>query len=65
MAGFIIEDEQGVKEAFAYERPLNDDSRHALAEYAMATYGVAATLRPMSADEERNFAVHGQSFFVK
>jgi hypothetical protein len=51
---FIIESEGEIKEAFSYERPLNDSSRHALLEYARANYGPAATLR-MRVEEETDY----------
>ena len=64
MPGFIIENEHGIKEAFAYERPFNDHTRHAVIQYAIATYGVNARLRPMSVDEEKAYALYGEAYFL-
>ena len=65
MAGFIIENEQGIKEAFAYDRPFNDNTMHAVTEYATVTYGAAAILRPMSIEEEKAFALYGEGYFLR
>ncbi|HYX27606.1 MAG TPA: hypothetical protein VE863_03490 [Pyrinomonadaceae bacterium] len=64
MSGFIIETKEGIKEAFVYERPLNDHTMHAVTEYALATYGATARFRPMSNEEERAFARHSESYFT-
>lgn len=63
MIALIIEQNGEVKEAFSYERPLNEGSHHALLEYARANYGPDASLRSMTAREERNFIIHGPDFF--
>jgi hypothetical protein len=52
MEAFIIEEAGEIKEAFSYDRPLIEASRHALEEYARATYGGDAIIRPMTRKEE-------------
>jgi hypothetical protein len=63
MLALIIEVEGEVKEAFSYERPLSEGSHQALVEYARANYGPGASVRSMTALEERNFIRHGSDFF--
>lgn len=63
MIALIIEQDAQVKEAFTYERPLNDGSHQALVEYARANYGPGASFRSMTAREERSFIRHGSDFF--
>jgi hypothetical protein len=53
---FVIENLGEIKEAFSYERSLNEYSQHALLEYARANYGSAALVRPMTATEEDEYA---------
>ena len=59
MNAFIIEVQGERKEAFAYERPLNEGTERALLEYARANYGVDARLRRMTSQEEDEFKTHG------
>lgn len=59
MSSYIIYVDHELKEAFSYKRPLNEDSVHALSEYAKATYGEDATLRHMTPDEETEFQKNG------
>jgi hypothetical protein len=63
MIALIIELDGEIKEAFSYERPLNEGSHHALNEYALANYGPSASLRNMTPREQRNFICHGPDFF--
>jgi hypothetical protein len=63
MEAFIIEEAGEIKEAFSYDRPLIEASRHALEEYARATYGGDAIIRPMTRKEEADFACSGSEFF--
>lgn len=63
MEAFIIEKAGQIKEAFSYERPLIEASRHALEEYARATYGDDAICRPMTRKEEAGFHRFGPEFF--
>lgn len=44
MPTFVIEDDGDIKERFQYERPLNQDSFHALLQYARANYGADAVV---------------------
>jgi len=62
MNAFIIEQKDEIKEAFSYERVLNEGTQQALVEYARATYGPDATLRRMTAPEEANSYFTGRSF---
>jgi hypothetical protein len=59
MSAYIIHTDRDLKEAFSYRRPLNDDSIHAVSEYAKARYGEDAVLRHMTPDEESEFARAG------
>ena len=61
MSAFIIEVAGERKEAFAYERPLNEGTGRALLEYARANYGADAELRRMTAHEEHEFKTRGLS----
>ena len=63
MVGFIIEQGDIVKEAFRYERQLNEASFQALVEYTHANYGADATLREMTPSEKANFLQFGAEFF--
>jgi hypothetical protein len=63
MIALIIELDGEIKEAFSYERCLNEGSHHALIEYALANYGPSASLRNMTPREERNFISYGPDFF--
>lgn len=57
MPAYLIENSEGVKEEFRYERPLNADSQHALLEYARANYGANAGFRAMTKKEEEAFSL--------
>ena len=59
MSAYIIHVDRDLKEAFSYRRPLNEDSVHAVGEYAKARYGEHAVLRQMTPDEESEFARAG------
>ena len=48
MPNFVIEDDSGIKERFHYERPLNEDSLHALLQYARANYGADVIVREVT-----------------
>lgn len=61
--GLIIEQAGQTREAFSYDRPLMETTNHALLEYARATYGPDAIVRPMSEQEEHDFIRHGPEFF--
>lgn len=37
---------------------------HPATEYTLATYGMTASFRPMSNEEERAFALHGETYFT-
>jgi len=63
MIALVIELKGTVKEAFSYERPLNEGSYQALVEYAQANYGPDATLRHMTSEEKANFLRYGPEFF--
>lgn len=52
MDAFTIYVGSELKEEFSYQRPLNEDSIHALIEYAKATYGESAELRRVSREEK-------------
>jgi len=65
MEAFIIEQAGQIKEAFSYDRPLIEATRHALEEYARATYGDDAIIRPMTRKEEADFIRFGSEFFRK
>jgi hypothetical protein len=65
MEAFIIEQAGQIKEAFSYDRPLIESSRHALEEYARVTYGDDAIIRPMTRKEEASFTRFGPEFFLK
>lgn len=65
MEAFIIEQAGQIKEAFSYDLPLIDASLHALEEYALATYGDDAVLRPMTREEAADYARLGPEFFKK
>jgi hypothetical protein len=56
MSAYLIHVDYELKEAFSYLRPLNEDSVHALGEYAKATYDEHAGLRHMTPDEESEYA---------
>ena len=63
MNAFVIEIAGERKEAFAYERPVNEGTVQALVEYAKANYGMDAKLRRMSQQEEHEFKTTGIEFF--
>ena len=63
MNAFIIEVAGERKEAFAYERPVNEGTERALVEYARANYGADAELRRMTQQEEHEFKTQGVEFF--
>ena len=63
MNAFIIEQKGVIKEAFSYERVLNEGTQKALVEYARATYGPEVALRRMTPEEEAHFRLHGPEFF--
>jgi len=63
MNAFVIAVAGERKEAFAYERPLNEGSLQALVEYARANYGADAELRQMNQQEEHEFKTSGIEFF--
>ena len=65
MEAFIIEQAGQIKEAFSYDRPLIETTRHALEEYARATYGDGAIIRPMTRKEAASFTRFGLEFFRK
>jgi hypothetical protein len=65
MEAFIIEQAGEIKEAFSYDRPLIEASRHALEEYARTTYGDDAIIRPMTRKETADFARFGSEYFGK
>jgi len=49
----------------ARKRPPIEATRHALEEYARATYGYDAIIRPMTRKEEADFIRFGSEFFRK
>jgi hypothetical protein len=63
LPSFIIEQDGIIREAFSYRRSINEDTRHALNEYARATYGATAFLRNMTTLEEAEFNLHGPERF--
>ena len=65
MTALVIEQGGEIREAFSYERPLMETTHHALLEYARATYGADAKVRPMTEREEVEFTTHGSEFFRK
>ena len=65
MEAFIIEQGGQIREAFSYDRPIIEGTQHALEEYARATYGEGAVLRPMTRKEQEEFTVFGPEFFKK
>ena len=65
MEAFIIEQAGQIKEAFSYDRPLIETTHHALEEYARATYGDDAIIRPMTRKEEADLTRFGSKFFRK
>lgn len=64
MEAFIIEQAGQIKEAFTYDRPLIEATLHALEEYARATYGDDAIIRPMTRKEEIDFTRFGPEFIT-
>ena len=65
MTALVIEQAGEIREAFSYERPLMEATCHALLEYARATHGADAIVRPMTEQEEVEFTTHGPEFFRK
>lgn len=54
MISFAIEQNHEIKEAFGYEIPFTEATRHSIAQYARAKYGPGAIVRNLSNEELAN-----------
>jgi len=63
MSGFIIQQNDEIKEAFTYELPFNEMTQHSITQYALANYGPDTTVRMMTNEEKAEFILQAADSF--
>jgi len=63
MIGFIIEQNDEVKETFSYEVPFSEATQKSIIQYARANYGPDAMVRNMTNEEKVNFRLQDRDSF--
>jgi len=63
MIGFIIEQNDEVKETFSYEVPFNEATQQSIIQYARANYGPDVMVRNMTNEEKVNFRLQDRDSF--
>ena len=63
MSGFIIQQNDEIKEAFSYELPFNEMTQQSITQYALANYGPDTTVRKMTNEEKAKFILQAEDCF--
>ena len=63
MIGFIIEQNDEVKETFSHQVPFNEATQQSIVQYARANYGPDAMVRNMTSEENANFGLQDRDSF--
>jgi hypothetical protein len=63
MSGFIIQQNDEIKEEFSYELPFNEMTQQSITQYALANYGPDTTVRKMTKEERAEFILKAEDSF--